>query len=224
MRNASQSISLMNNLNELEVAYFTGFNANGTKVQAYLNTKESVKLLKKKGFDSSVKMWHQVNDLWSHFTSDEQKAQRVESGIVMTSTDFTTKVLGYADKSEKNRMCRIAERINQHAGLLTAYKRERTRQENAGESVKRSAQDFDKWSKVVCEQIDKGADVDGAAEATGEAESQTAKKAFQVQTFGVSKMRATIDENGVGDLNGASKADVLATLDAARAIFEAMAD
>ena len=37
-------------------------------------------------------------------------------------------------------------------------------------------------------------------------------------------MRATIDENGVGDLNGASKADVLATLDAARAIFEAMAD
>ena len=123
MRNASQSISLMNNLNELEVAYFTGFNANGTKVQAYLNTKESVKLLKKKGFDSSVKMWHQVNDLWSHFTSDEQKAQRVEAGIVMTSTDFTTKVLGYADKSEKNRMCRIAQRINEHISASVHVRR-----------------------------------------------------------------------------------------------------
>ena len=92
MRNASQSISIMNNLNELEVAYFTDFNANGTKVQAYLNTKESVKLLKKKGFDCVA----MKNDVQARVQedyaglSDEQERARMAQEL-STSDDVVAR-------------------------------------------------------------------------------------------------------------------------------------
>lgn len=209
------SYPMFNNtsLNELEVAYFTTFNANGTTVGKYLTTRSAQIEAKKKGFDSSVKLWKYTKALWEAFNSDEEKARREEAGIVMTSSDFSKKVLGYSDKSQKNLAVRLATRVEENPELLTAYKREQTRKANNGEKAPRSAQDFDKWSRAVLEQEAKGATqeeaVEAVAEATSDATSNAPSAVFQVQFFGAVQSRATLNEDGTLTLDGVSQEELV---------------
>lgn len=218
------SYPMFNNtsLNELEVAYFTTFNANGTTVGKYLTARNAQIEAKKKGFDSSVKMWKYTKALWEAFNSDEEKARREEAGIVMTSSDFSKKVLGYSDKSQKNLAVRLATRVEEHPELLTAYKREQTRKANNGEKAPRSAQDFDKWSRAVLEQEAKGATqeeaVEAVAEATAEATSNAPSAVFQVQFFGAMQSRATLNEDGTLTLDGCTQEELVRMMNDAVAL------
>ena len=161
------NLSLMfNNLNELEVSYFTAFNANGTTLAKFYTAQKSIKKSGDAVFEKRIKLWHQVDSLWTAFNSDEEKARRAEAGITMTSTDFSTKVLGYKDRSMKNSILRAVNSINDNSDLMTAYKREMTR---LGKG--RSLKGFNAFAKQVEAQVSKGATTDEAAEATADAQA-----------------------------------------------------
>lgn len=209
-------------LNELEVSYFTTFSANGTTIGKYLNTRSAQIEAKKKGFDSSVKLWKYTKALWEGFNSDEEKARREEAGIVMTSSDFSKKVLGYSDKSQKNLAVRLATRVEENPELLTAYKREQTRKANNGEKAPRSAQDFDKWSRAVLEQEAKGATTDEAVEAVADAQAtaDAVSCIAQLQFFGLQSGRVALKEDGTFDF---TSVNLQQALEGAKSFYELLA-
>ena len=205
---------MFNNLNELEVSYFTAFNANGTTLAKFYTAQKSIKKSGAALFDKSIKLWHQVDALWTAFNSDEEKARREEAGITMTSTDFSKKVLGYKDRSVKNDMLRAVKSMNQNSDLMTAYKREMTR---LGKG--RSLKTFNTFAKQVEAQVSKGATTDEAAEATADAQATAERIACiaQLQFFGLQSGRVALKEDGTFDF---TSVNLQQALEGAKSFYE----
>ena len=212
------NLSLMfNNLNELEVSYFTTFNANGTTLAKFYTAQKSIKKSGNTLFEKRIKLWSQVDSLWSAFNSDEEKARRAEAGITMTSTDFSTKVLGYKDRSVKNDMLRAVKSINANSDLMTAYKREMTR---LGKG--RSLATFNKFAKQVEAQVSKGATTDEAAEATADAQAtaDAVSCIAQLQFFGLQSGRVALKEDGTFDF---TSVNLQQAVEGAKSFYELLA-
>ena len=214
----SINLSLMfNNLNELEVSYFTAFNANGTTLAKFYTAQKSIKKSGDAVFEKRIKLWHQVDSLWTAFNSDEEKARRAEAGITMTSTDFSTKVLGYKDRSMKNSILRAVNSINDNSDLMTAYKREMTR---LGKG--RSLKGFNAFAKQVEAQVSKGATTDEAAEATADAQAtaDAVSCIAQLQFFGLQSGRVALKEDGTFDF---TSVNLQQAVEGAKSFYELLA-